>query len=157
MRARAGGQGHGATVSTLLGAPPPRTSSPVTTAVARRCTSLLPIALLVLALASASAQDSTALREFHEQVRVRLELPGLDSTAWFEADIRHTTEGCELVQLRNVAWQNGQARVGTDVPMNDRAVLRPQPVLEIQTRETDRAAWKTVDVAWFKGNWRPEC
>src|SRR5436190_820430 len=103
-------------------------------------------ATLVLASGTALAQSSGTTRQIQDQVRVRVDVPGLDSTKWFAADIRHTTEGCELVQLRDVAWENGQPRLASDVPMNDRAVVRPRRVREIQTRATDASDWRPVDV-----------
>ena len=82
---------------------------------------------------------------------------GLDSTTWFAADIRHTVEGCELVQLRDVSWEKGQGRLSSGVPLDARAVVRPRRVREIQTRATDGSDWSPVDVAWFRARRGPDC
>jgi hypothetical protein len=56
-----------------------------------------------------------------------------------------------------VSWEHGQARLGSDVPMDDRAVVRPRRVREIQTRARDRSDWRPVDVAWFRDRGGPAC
>jgi len=116
----------------------------------------LTLALLFVPV-TAMAQGTTRVRTLDAQVRVRVGVSGLDSTAWFAADIRHTRDGCELIQLRQVAWQDGRPSIDSQVPMNDRAVLTPRHLREMQTRATETAPWRTVDLAWFQARWKPEC
>jgi len=118
---------------------------------------VLLVATVALAPVTARAQDSGASHQIQDQIRVRVDVRGVDSTQWFAADIRHTAEGCELIQLRDVAWENGQARLGSDVPMDDRAIVRPRRVREIQTRATDGAEWRLIDVVWFRNRGGPTC
>lgn len=118
---------------------------------------VLLVATVAFAPGTALAQDSGMSRQLQDQIRVRVDLPGVDSTTWLVADIRHTTEGCELIQLRDVSWENGEARLGSDVPLNDRAVLRLRRVRELQTRATDGSDWSPVDAVWFRGRGGPDC
>jgi hypothetical protein len=56
-----------------------------------------------------------------------------------------------------VSWEDGHARLSSDVPMNDRAIVRPRRVRGIQTRATDGSDWRPVDVAWFRDRGGPAC
>lgn len=116
-----------------------------------------PALFLALALEGVAAQDSSGVRQLQAQVRVRVDLQGVDSTEWVPADIRHDTEGCELVQLRTVAWKDGASSRGTGVAMNDRALLKRRNVRDIQTRGADSAPWVQVDLPWFKRWQGPTC
>jgi len=76
---------------------------------------VLLVATVALAPGAALAQGPGASRQIQDQIQVRVDVPGLDSTTWFAADIRHTVEGCELLQLRDVSWEKGQGRSPVDV------------------------------------------
>jgi hypothetical protein len=91
------------------------------------------------------------------QIRVRVDLKGIDSTRWLVADIRQTTEGCQLIQLREVGYRDGTVWSDSVVVLNDRAVLKPRRVLAMQTRADTAGEWRLVDIAWFQRSQGTRC
>ena len=108
---------------------------------------------------TAAAQESASGRTLKAQIRVQVQIPGIDSTRWFRADIRRDTEGCQLIQLREVGYRNEieGAWVDSTVPINDRAVLPVRSIRAMETRDSDEAVWQRVDVVSFKNQQGTRC
>ena len=108
-------------------------------------------------LSAQAPTPASSLRQFQDEIRVRVHLRGLDPAAWWLAEIRHTTEGCPLVELGRDAGGSGRGAQPPALGPSDNVLASFRLILQAQTRADTSAPWRDVDMVWIAEQVPSEC